>query len=93
MSGYLADGLPVPVAASDGLDNPYWEGLAEDRLVLQRCAACDGWQWGPEWICHRCRSFDVGWQETEARDERSRDRCKCSARADARCHGHVGFGL
>lgn len=67
MSGYLADGLPVPVPARDGLDTPYWEGLAEDRLVLQRCAACDGWQWGPEWICHRCRSFDVGWQETEAR--------------------------
>ena len=67
MSGYLAEGLPAPVPARDGLDAPYWEGLAEDRLVLQRCNACGGWQWGPEWICHRCRSFDVGWQPTEAR--------------------------
>ena len=67
MTGYLADGLPVPVAARDGLDAPYWEALAEDRLVLQRCNACSGWQWGPEWICHRCGSFDLDWVETEPR--------------------------
>jgi uncharacterized OB-fold protein len=25
------------------------------------------WQWGPEWICHRCLSFDVGWERVEPR--------------------------
>jgi uncharacterized OB-fold protein len=28
---------------------------------VQRCRACRGWQWGPEWICHRCLSFDLDW--------------------------------
>ncbi|MEM7095390.1 MAG: zinc ribbon domain-containing protein [Actinomycetota bacterium] len=67
MSGYLADGLPVPVPARDGLDAPFWSALAEGRLVLQRCEDCGSWQWGPEWICHTCHSFNVGWQETEPR--------------------------
>ncbi len=52
--GYLHDGLPSPAAARDGLDAPFWDALAEERLVAQRCARCRGWQWGPEWICHRC---------------------------------------
>jgi predicted TIM-barrel fold metal-dependent hydrolase/uncharacterized OB-fold protein len=29
--------------------------------VAQRCNACATWQWGPEWICHACHAFDVGW--------------------------------
>ena len=61
---YLAPGLPAPIAAGDGLDRPFWEGLREERLVLQRCQACEGWQWGPEWSCHRCGSFEMGWSET-----------------------------
>lgn len=64
---YLGSGLPAPVAARDGIDAPYWEGLCEDRLLLQRCRSCERWQWGPEWICHRCRSFDLEYAETEAK--------------------------
>lgn len=51
---YLQPGLPAPAPARDGLDAPFWEALADDRLVAQRCDACKRWQWGPEWICHRC---------------------------------------
>lgn len=65
MSGhYLNPGLPRPVPARDGLDAPFWEGLAQERLLLQRCADCSGWQWGPEWLCHRCHGFDLDWVET-----------------------------
>ncbi|MSO76538.1 MAG: DNA-binding protein [Alphaproteobacteria bacterium] len=60
---YLSPGLPIPVAEPDGLSQPYWEGLRQGRLLVQRCKACQGWQWGPEWICHRCRSFDLDWVE------------------------------
>ena len=66
---YLRPGLPKPAPAPDGLDRPFWEGLQQDKLVLQRCNACDGWQWGPEWVCHRCRSFDLRWEETPAEGE------------------------
>ena len=37
-----------------------------EQLLVQRCNQCGQWQWGPEWICHNCLSFDVGWQEVEA---------------------------
>ena len=64
---YLNAGLPGPVAAPDGLDAPYWQGLRDGQLLLQRCAACQRFQWGPEWICHRCLSFDVGYAAVEPR--------------------------
>ena len=37
---YLPDGLPIPVADPDGLSAPYWEGLKEGRIRVQRCSAC-----------------------------------------------------
>lgn len=49
-----------------GLDAPYHEALLSGNLLIQRFTACRGWQWGPEWICHRCLSFDLDWDETEA---------------------------
>ncbi len=64
---YLNPGLPKPVPAVDGLDAPFWKGLQENRLLMQRCSSCHRWQWGPEWICHRCHSFDLGFEEVEPR--------------------------
>jgi uncharacterized OB-fold protein len=58
---YLAAGLPTPAPESDGLDKPYWEATRRGELMVQRCNACKTWQWGPEWICHKCHSFDIGW--------------------------------
>lgn len=66
MSSYLKPGLPAPAPAPDGLDAPFWDGLGEGRLLIQRCDSCEGWQWGPEWICHRCHSFDLRFEETAA---------------------------
>ena len=63
---YLAAGLPAPVPSRDGLDAPFWQGLADEKLLLQRCQSCERWQWGAEWVCHRCRSFDLSFEETEA---------------------------
>ncbi len=65
MSAYLDKGLPQPVPAPDGLDEPYWRGLREEQLCLQRCGSCGGWQWGPEWTCHRCLSFELGFEAVE----------------------------
>ena len=64
---YLPRGLPRPVPEPDGLSAPYWEGTRRRELRVQRCRACRGWQWGPEWICHACLSFDLGWETVESR--------------------------
>ena len=66
-SSYLPEGLPAPAPLPDGLDRPYWEGTRRHELLVQRCSACQTWQWGPEWICHRCRSLDVGWERVSGR--------------------------
>ena len=63
MSAYLNPGLPKPAPAPDGLDAPYWEAAAEERLVMQHCRSCGAWQWGPEWICHNCFSEDLAFDE------------------------------
>ncbi|HEY5680397.1 MAG TPA: OB-fold domain-containing protein [Pseudomonadales bacterium] len=67
MSYYLRPGLPQPAPLPDGLDRPYWDGLREDRLMLQRCAQCGGWQWGPEWICHHCLGFELAFEAVTPR--------------------------
>ena len=64
---YLPAGLPAPAPSRDGLDAPYWEAARRGELLCQRCRACGGFQWGPEWICHRCRSFDLGWERVAPR--------------------------
>ncbi|MFL9943794.1 Zn-ribbon domain-containing OB-fold protein [Paraburkholderia graminis] len=60
---YLPTGLPVPVPEVDGISAPYWEGLRQEKLLVQRCAHCRTWQFGPEWICHACKQFDPAWEE------------------------------
>ena len=62
---YLKPGLPAPRPARDGLDAPFWSALRQEQLLLQRCGTCQRWQWGPEWICHGCHSFDMGYQAVE----------------------------
>jgi len=57
----LLPGLPTPRPAADGLDHAYWEGARAHELRVQRCRRCSTWRWGPEWICHVCRSFDTEW--------------------------------
>ena len=59
---YLPEGIPQPQPARDGLDAPYWEGTRRHELLVQRCASCGTWQWGPEWLCHKCHSFEIGWE-------------------------------
>lgn len=61
----LPAGMPAP--AEDSLSRPYWEATRQGRLRIQRCRACRGWQWGPEWICHRCHAFDLDWEEVAPR--------------------------
>lgn len=62
---YLPHGMPVPVPSLDGLDRPYWEATRRGELQVQRCKTCGVWQWGPEWVCHECQSFDLTWQNIE----------------------------
>lgn len=58
---YLPPGLPLPAPAVDGLDREYWDSTRRHELKVQRCNTCNGFQWGPEWLCYHCHSFDLAW--------------------------------
>ena len=62
---YLPEGMPIPIPQGDGLDKNYWEAARRGKLMVQKCGDCDTWQWGPEWICHNCRSFNMTWEQIE----------------------------
>ena len=64
---YLPEGLPVPVPEADGLSAPYWAALRKEQLLIQHCVHCATWQFGPEWICHRCHAFDPAWEQVAPR--------------------------
>jgi uncharacterized OB-fold protein len=58
-------GGPLPSPRPDGVDAPYWDALADDRLVVQRCDACGKRQFPPESFCRHCRSATLGWVDVE----------------------------
>src|SRR5216684_3781299 len=65
---YLPEGLPAPRAQRDGLDKEFWDATRRHELVVQRCNGCGTFQWGPEWICHKCHSADhLGWHKVSGR--------------------------
>ncbi len=57
---YLPPGLPAPLD-EDGVNAPYWNGLREGVLPVQRCAHCGTWQFGGEHLCHHCHAWDPAW--------------------------------
>ena len=64
---YLPAGMPLPAPMPDGLDAAFWQGTRNHCLLVQCCKACGTFQFGPEWICHRCRSDQLGWHECAGR--------------------------
>ncbi len=58
-------GRPLPVADRDS--TPWWAGLAEHVLRLQRCHACATLRWPPRALCNRCGSLDWSWVASSGR--------------------------
>jgi uncharacterized protein len=48
---------PTPTTA------PFWDALAEDRVVLQRCGRCQAWVHYPRARCPVCLSHELSWHE------------------------------
>jgi uncharacterized OB-fold protein len=62
---YLPPGLPIPVAEPSGLSKPFWDGLRNETIMVQRNARTGVYQFPPQWICHDTQTFDVEWVATE----------------------------
>ena len=59
------DTRPVPEPTADSL--PYWDGLREHRLVLQRCARCHTVRHYPRPMCAHCHALECDWIEASGR--------------------------
>ncbi|WP_062769418.1 Zn-ribbon domain-containing OB-fold protein [Sphingopyxis terrae] len=52
--------------ANDGADAPYWNGLAEGRLLLPRCR-CGDWLWPAANHCAACGGEEIAWVDRPMR--------------------------
>jgi len=51
--------FPRPVPDAD--TQPFWQGVAREELLVQRCGACRAWIWQPRPVCPRCQMPDPPW--------------------------------
>ncbi len=51
--------VPTPTAETQ----PYWDGLRDGRLRLQRCADCGKVRHYPRPVCDSCWSMNVEWMD------------------------------
>jgi len=56
---------PLPVA--DDLSKPFWEGVNEGKLLVQRCAACQRLQFPPDASCASCSSTALSFEQVSGR--------------------------
>lgn len=62
---YLPTPVAYPTPMNDGLDQPFLDGTLRGELWVQYCTKCKNHQWGPEWLCHQCLSYDLEWRQIE----------------------------
>lgn len=55
--------IPVP----DALSKPFWDAVNQQRLVVQRCTACNTLQYPPRAKCQDCGAETLEWKETSGR--------------------------
>lgn len=51
------------LAPTKGLDEPYWQALAEGAIAMQRCEGCRIWHWPAVSRCGECGAWDPPWQQ------------------------------
>ena len=46
------------------IDQPFWQGAAEGKLLIQKCRACGKLQFFPRVVCTDCFSRELDWVQT-----------------------------
>jgi len=53
--------LPASLLVQDSDSRPYWEGLAQGELRIQRCNACSKAVFYPRALCPHCYADQLSW--------------------------------
>ena len=56
--------IPFPIPYFIEADKPFWDGVQEDKLLIQKCLDCNNLQYFPRPACVSCFSMNLGWQES-----------------------------
>ena len=59
--------VDVPRPAPIPTTKPFWDGLAQDEVRIQRCATCGTWVFYPRSRCPSCLGDDLPWQTVSGR--------------------------
>lgn len=60
-------GLEKPLPLPTPVTEPFWAGLREGCIRVQRCDACAGWVFYPRSHCSHCLSDALTWQTVPGR--------------------------
>lgn len=64
MTAYYLEGMPElqkPRPAPTPTTQPFWDGLADDRILVPRCDDCGTWVFYPRPRCTTCLSDALAW--------------------------------
>ncbi len=59
------EGTDAPQVRPTPISRPFWDALAGEKLVLQRCDTCSSWVHYPRIRCPNCLSGRLSWHEVE----------------------------
>jgi uncharacterized OB-fold protein len=54
---------PLPIPNED--TRPFWDGLKEHKLKIQKCRQCEQFRFPPRVICPHCMSLESEWVEAK----------------------------
>lgn len=58
---------PLPAITTEA--KPFWDAAAQQKLMIQRCKACNAWVWTPRPSCNECGSENIDWTQMSGRGE------------------------
>jgi uncharacterized OB-fold protein len=58
-------GWPLPRVTD--VDRQFWDGVQQERLLIQKCQECGRFQFFPRPLCGACLSLRLAWQEASGR--------------------------
>ncbi len=58
---------PLPAITPEA--KPFWDAAAQQKLMIQRCKACNAWVWTPRPSCNECGSENINWTQMSGRGE------------------------
>ncbi|MBI3063177.1 MAG: OB-fold domain-containing protein [Deltaproteobacteria bacterium] len=59
--------IPKPLPEITPITQPFWEGAAKGKLLMQRCRDCHSWVWCPRPACVECGSERLEWTPLSGR--------------------------